>query len=65
MIDAFGESLEAAKEELSTFKRQEDYLESLGQAYIGLISSVTAQIKSQEETSINLVEMAASFQKVR
>ena len=44
MIDAFGESLEAAKEELSTFKRQEDYLESLGQAYIGLISSVTAQI---------------------
>ena len=29
MGDAFGEQLEAAKDELSTFKRQEDYLESL------------------------------------
>ena len=29
MGGAFGEQLEAAKDELSTFKRQEDYLESL------------------------------------
>ena len=65
MGDAFGQFLEPAKEELCTFKRQEDYLESLAQAYSGLISSVSAQIQAQEETSQNLVEMAKSFQKVR
>lgn len=42
MIDTFGEFLEAASDELSTFKRQEDYLESVEQAYEGLIASVTA-----------------------
>ena len=46
MEDAFGEFTEQAKDELSTFKRQEDYLESLEQAYAGLISSVTAQIQA-------------------
>ena len=65
MGEAFGEFIEQAKDELSTFKRQEDYLESLEQAYSGLIHSVTAQIVAQEETSQNLVEMAKSFQKVR
>lgn len=65
MSDAFGSFLEQAKEELTTFKRQEDYLDSLGQAYSGLITSVTAQISTQQETSQNLVQMAGSFQKVR
>lgn len=37
MGEAFGEFIEQAKDELSTFKRQEDYLESLEQAYSGLI----------------------------
>ena len=37
MGEAFGEFIEQAKEELSTFKRQEDYLDSLDQAYAGLI----------------------------
>ena len=42
MDDAFGEFIEQAKDELSTFKRQEDYLMSLEQAYSGLITSVSA-----------------------
>ena len=46
MGDAFGQAIEEAKEELSAFKRQEDYLDSLQQAYTGLISSVTEQIQA-------------------
>lgn len=49
MGDAFGQAIEEAKEELSAFKRQEDYLDSLQQAYTGLISSVTEQIKLKKK----------------
>ena len=37
MQDAFGQFFEQAKEELNTFKRQEDYLESVYDAHTGLI----------------------------
>lgn len=51
MDKCFGKYVEQAKDELSCFKRQEDYLESLESAYEGLISSVNSQVETQVETS--------------
>ena len=40
MKEAFGDYIEQAKEDMNCFKGQEDYLESLEQAYNGLHQSI-------------------------
>ena len=44
MREAFGDFIEQAKDDMNCFKRQEDYLESLEQAYNGLHQSIKSQI---------------------
>lgn len=65
MQERFGQFINEAKEGLTAFKRQEDYLDSLSQAYTGLIRSIAEQINAQEATSKNLVQMSDSFKRVR